>query len=169
MRALFLALLLLCLPGVQLLAGDGDTPPLPAPAQKILDKLNDDIAKLKAKAAEDLHKVQVQETKAGDLDGALAVKKAAEELMPRFNPGEVGKDDEVYIGTWIIANVTTLKVLKDGTAFWGSTPGTWTKGEKTLKFSWGNEIDIPASNNCKVIDHGRDGIVYDVSITNPKE
>jgi hypothetical protein len=65
-----------------------EDPPLPAEAIKVLKDLDAAIAKLKAKAAADLQKVQDKETKAGSLETALAVKKAIEGLREPVSPAK---------------------------------------------------------------------------------
>lgn len=82
MRSLLLSLLLLC--GSVAYAAD---PPLPPEAQKVLDDLEQAVAKLRAKAAADLQKVVDKETKAGHLEPALAVKKAADGLKAKADVG----------------------------------------------------------------------------------
>jgi hypothetical protein len=158
--------------------------PLPPEAQRVMDKheaaldaakraYEIAVAKANADAAKALEPIMVKFTKAGKLEDALAVKAAMEKMAAPVNQAgsKGGKTDEseLYVGTWEIENLTTLKVLPDGTAFWGGTPGTWTKGGQTIKFSWGNEIDIPTARKCSVVDHGRGGITYRVIITKNRD
>jgi len=163
--------------------------PLPAPVIKAEDAMNDAVNKarsvyIKAVEAEvkklqaALEKEKQAATKAGNLELAMAIKakqeamtvdavvaKGAESGGDLLGEGKTDLDTPHWIGVWNITNITTLKISKDGTAFWGSTPGTYTVGENTIKFSWGNEIDIPKSSKCKVVDHGRNGVIYDIVIT----
>ena len=157
--------------------------PLPQSVTPIIKDYTDSIQKAKAtydaacvKAAEKataaLDTKSKELGKKGDLDGAIAVKtvidkiknstlkedaekKLAEDLL-----GDAKAKPEFFVGSWDIVGISPLKINEDGTAVWGSVPGTWTKGEKTIKFSWGNEIDIPTTKNCKVVDHGRNDAVY---------
>jgi hypothetical protein len=174
-------IVLLCILALTLAAADPPADPkLPPDVQKVVDDhdkavkiaqaaFDAAVAKANAAGVKALDNVIKAHTSKNDLDGAVAAKQVQDGWK---KPVEGKGDDDppasltpLYIGSWDIEGLTTLKVLAGGKALWGSTPGTWTTDGKVLNFSWGNQIDIPTAQHCKVTDHGRGDQVYMVTIS----
>ena len=69
-------------------AADENSSSLPPSANSIVMKLDEAISKLRAKAAADLQKSQDIETKKGNLEGAISIKKKIEELTKLAEDGK---------------------------------------------------------------------------------
>jgi hypothetical protein len=114
---------------------------LPVAAQKILVAMTDDITIAKQKAVKDLRKLASDLGKADDLDAALVVKKAADELSEEIKasqPDLIGAKPAgvaVYNGRWL-ANGTDIFEFKNGkyACLMGNGVGQprWASGELTL-------------------------------------
>lgn len=145
-------------------AAPGAAPKLPAAAQAALDRLDKAEAKLevehrkalsaeRAKAIAELERVQKTVTKAGDLDGALAVKARIEELQKAEavdadallgeKPAAKVDAQRAAPGRWELAKgggnaICTLREDGSVTAMLGQlpVPGRWRAEKGRLIITW---------------------------------
>lgn len=107
----------------------GSTPAadLPPAAQRVIDAMESDILKAKAKAVRDLRKEQAASTRAGDLASAVQLREAADVLDEEIGKSQPAKPDpkiladkaKVLKGVWITPS---------GSAFTFQGSGTYTAG-----------------------------------------
>jgi hypothetical protein len=104
-----------------------------------------------------LKKAQDAETKAGNLEGALAIKKRIDELSPKTGD-LLGDTDKTIVGKWkrVEDNITII-INADGTGKSGTDSITWTSdaGKFSIVYldhpNWNDQIELKSADAGIVI------------------